>query len=133
MRKLRYIAPGVVAAAAVAAGSTPALASTPKNDHCNAEFCLYFSSRAGSGIFKTNSGRINNLEFYDFKSGAGAGTIVRNNAHSYNTYSFSVSLFSKVSLHGVVRMLHSHTPGNVSHASPLPLAERNNESSFLFV
>lgn len=130
MGKLRYVAPGVIAAASVVAGATPALASTPKNDNCTPALCLYFSAGRGSGIFRTNATEIKNLEFFDFVSGAGAGTIVRNNAHSFNTL-FSVKLFSKVSLTGVERTLPTNTPFGTSKASPLPLAERNNESSFL--
>lgn len=141
MRKLRYIAPGVVATAALVGGqAAPALAYNKKTVGCTkAQFCLYYSGGENSAIWKTSASKIPNLENYDFTN----GLIVRNDAHSFNTSVFSYLLFSHVnynSVRGNAEILFSNEPPGVTYGAitllPGPRScagcdgERNNESSF---
>jgi hypothetical protein len=134
MKKLRYIAPGVVAVGAaglVAVQAVPAQAATAKTEGCtSAKLCLWYSSGKGSAIWKTSATKVPNLGDYDFTDGTGSGAIVRNDAHSYNTSEYAYNMYSHVDYSGIVDYLSKDTPSGTYSADPLSSDMINNESSF---
>lgn len=144
MPKLRYIAPAVATATALGATLIPtgqALA-TAKNDACNKQVCLYYSAGAGSAIWKSNE----QIAFPDFTSdyslgsppgkydqftaGNGAGTGVRNNAHSIADDGplYGSLVFSLPDTRGPSWGVGADHPAAVPLPTNPPL--RNNEASY---
>jgi hypothetical protein len=133
MRKLRYIAPGVIAVGLVVgeAVAGPALAATKKTDGCTNDYlCLYYSHGEGSAIWKTDQVSVCSLGPYKFTNGTGNDAPVRNDAHSFNTSKYEYYMWSKVNIQGVLEILPKETPKGTYSASPLDAGMRNNESSY---
>jgi hypothetical protein len=133
MRKLRYIAPGVIAAGLLVgeAVAVPAMAATSKSAGCtNDELCLYYSHGKGSAIWKTDYVSVCSLGPYHFTDGTGSGDPVRNDAHSYNTSKYGYFMWSKVDTEGTLEYLSPETPSGTYSAVSLDAGMRNNESSY---
>jgi hypothetical protein len=142
MKKLRYIAPGVIAGVALVGGpAAPALAATPHAAGCTVDkLCLWYSDGDNSAIWKTDAVSISNLTPYKFTGDYGNGSPVRNDAHSYNTSVYGYYFFSKVGYSGYSETIGPDTPkgtysGDAFAPGPKSCAGchgmRNNESGFL--
>ena len=133
MRKLRYIAPAVVAtatAAAVLGPALPANAENKKDYSCNAQLCLWYSKSAAAAHWQTNVDNIENLEYYDFTN----GLIVRNEAHSGSDHgtggAFYDYLFVDIN-HGTPEYYLSYSSTTAhDYANTLVSGIRNNEASY---
>lgn len=145
MSKVRYITPAVVVAAGtlgvtlIPAGQASA---NTKNDKCGDQVCLYYSAGAGSSFWESNESFAypdftsdtdagQKAKRYDaFRNGSGAGTGVRNNAHSMandGTF-FEDALYSLPDLQGPSYDLGADHPTAVTLPTNPPL--RNNDASY---
>jgi hypothetical protein len=136
VRKLRYIAPAVVAtagAAMVLGPALPANAENTKSKSCDDQLCLWYSHGQNSPLFETNANHIANLEYYDF---AGTHSIVRNNAHSgaaqgfWDGGAFSDALFVYVSYRTPYELLSWSSTTAFNKANTLDGTLINNEASY---
>ena len=146
MSKLRYVAPAVIAATALGTVVVPAgqALATTKTNACknHTQVCLYYSAGAGSAIWNGNEslawpdftsdyGLGNPPGKYDaFTNGTGAGTGVRNNAHSVadDGILYGDLIFSLPDTRGVSWGVGADHPAAV--ALPTNPNLRNNDASY---